>query len=183
MVALKDTLSSDFISPNSFIAVSSMMPRKWSLSSFQPSFMDTNEQSHFYANDQTLRSLHSQSLAEVDQSSSESSRVYTRLVPAPLPPTSVSTKRKEPTSSPPHLPVAKRTPLSPSKSVRKSIVDICLRPSRLLRSRGPAPDVPNIPFPVESRAYRRVQERLEAQDEAEPSSSQDVAGPEDVPRP
>ena len=145
--------------------------------------MDTNELSHFYANDQSLRSLHSQSLAEDCQSSEDTGRVYTRKVPCAIPPTSGSTKRKEVQSpSPPRFPAAKRTQGSPLKTVRESLVDICLRPTRSLRSKGPAPDVPNIPIPAEYRAYRRQLERLEAQDAVEPSSLQDVAVPEDVPR-
>ena len=150
--------------------------------------MDTNEMSHFYANDQSLRSLHSLSLAEEPQAQSieEPVRVYTqRSRPhspiVPIPSTSGPTKRKELLTSPPHLPVAKRTQGSPSKSVRESLVDICLRPTRFLRSSGTVPDVPNIPFPAEYRSYRRELERLEAQNEAERNDPQNVADPQDVP--
>ena len=145
--------------------------------------MDTNEMSHFYANDQTLRSLHSQSLSEEPHSLEEPGRVYTRRSgsPVPIPSTSGPTKRKELVTSPPHLPVAKRTQGSPRKSVRESLVDVCLRPTRFLRSRGSVPDIPNIPFPAEYRSYRRELERLEAQNEAERNDPQNVADPQDVP--
>ena len=138
--------------------------------------------SHFYANDHTLRSLHSQSLSEEQVPSDQ---VFTRRDPVPLPKVSEYSKRKFSTStSPPSLPVAKRTlGGSPDKPVRQSLVDICLRPARFLRSHGLAPTVPNIPFPAESRAYRRELERLEAQNEAEPDDSQNVPSPESSPRP
>ena len=148
-----------------------------------PSFMDTNEVSHFYANDQTLQSLHSQSLAEAGQSIPDPPRVYAKRNPVPIPSTSGYSKRKVLQALSPPIPGAKRTLGSPSKSVRESFVDICMRPTRLLRSRGTAPDVPNIPFPAESRAYSRALERLEADNAAaDPERVQDVPVPEDVPR-
>ena len=138
--------------------------------------MDTNELSHFYANDHSLISLHSEPLVETVPSS----RVYSQRGSwAP----SQYTKRKADSSesqvSPDRIPAAKRTVVSPSaKSVRQSVADICLRPMRMLRSRGSVPDVPNIPFPVESRAYRRALEKTE--DESSPAI-QDVPVPEDLP--
>ena len=143
--------------------------------------MDINELSHFYANDQSLRSLHSQSLSE-DPEAPET-RTYAKRAPVPIPPVTSYSKRKVSTStSPPHNPAAKRTQSSPSKSVSESLVDICLRPTRVLRSRGPAPHVPNIPFPAEYRSYRRELEKLEAQqDAADPTQPQDVAVPEALP--
>ena len=138
--------------------------------------MDDNELSHFYANDQSMVSLHS---APLDGTQQEPQVFF----PKPLVDQSSYTKRKldsSQVSSPPRLPVAKRTPSSPRKSVRQSFSDICLRPSRLLRSRGSAPDVPNIPFPVESQAYRRALGKVL---EDESSTDQNNVGPPDVPRP
>ena len=141
---------------------------------FAMSRMDDNELSHFYANDQSMVSLHSAPL--------ESEHRNQVFFPKPLVDQSSYTKRKldsSKVSSPPHLPVAKRTQGSPSKTVRQSFADICLRPSRLLRSRGPAPEVPNIPFPAESQAYRRALGKVL---EDESSTDQNNVGPPDVPR-
>ena len=142
----------------------------------EASRMDLNEMSHFYANDYSMVSLHSAPL----DSEHLGDRVYLQRSSSDV---SSSSKRKTCSeSSPPHLPAAKRTPLSPSqrpKPVRQSFADICLRPMRALRSRGPAPQVPNIPFPVESQAYRRA---LEGVLEDESSTSQNNVLPPDVPR-
>ena len=136
----------------------------------------------FYANDQSLQSLHSQSLSEASQSTSVPSKVYAKRNPVPIPHTSGSSKRKVLQALSPPIPVAKGTLGSPSKSVRESFVDICLRPTRLLRSRGTAPDVPNIPFPAESRAYSNVLARLKADNApADPEHAQDVPVPQDEP--
>ena len=109
--------------------------------------------------------------------------MYTRLDPVPIPPVAEYSKHKVlQSASPPQLSVAKQTLGSPSKSVRESIVNICLCPSRLVRSRGTASNVPDIPFPAESQAYRRRLERLEADNVAAPEMAQDVPPPEDVPR-
>ena len=148
-----------------------------------PSVMDTQEVSHFYANDQTLHSLHSQSLTEEQGSESQ---VFSKRNLVPILKVADYSKRKIDTSptSPPSLPVAKRTlGGSPDKPVRQSLVDICLRPARFLRSHGSAPTIPNIPFPVGSRAYRRELEKLEAQNEAKSDDRQNVPSPESPSRP
>lgn len=113
--------------------------------------MDTGEISHFYANDLSLRSLHSQPLEEAEKTKD---RVYTKRSLASL------------STSPPIESVAKRTPaLGPQPQVRQSLADICLKPFKIhTRSKGPVAEVPYNPFPVGTRAYSRELER-----QAEPS--------------
>ena len=111
------------------------------------SLMQTAHRSHFYANDITMQSLHSEPLPETGASSKDT----------------VYSKRSRESQSPP--PVAKRTQV---QQVRQSLADLVFKPivsARALRSKGPVTDVPYIPFPVESRAYSRELEKQRAADQ------------------
>ena len=98
--------------------------------SLDESGMQRAEQSHFYSNDVTMQSLHSQPLP------AKGARSF---------PQTVYTKPSREDNSPP--PEAKRTQSITPQQVRHSIADLVFRPvagGRSLRSKGPIADVPNI---------------------------------------
>ena len=133
-------------------------------------FMDTDERSHIF-HDVTMANAEANSSTSRSQSRSFGARVKSFLSPSSL----VRPSSKRSLTSPDN-PGAKLTRAASPETDRVSLsfADMCLSPpallaeaarshdnvfSRATRSKGPVADVPNINFPVESKAYQR---RLEA---------------------